>query len=263
MTHEREPAPPADDTADSRAALAGLTTRQPGARVLVIDDEPEIGRAVRTGLAGAHFTVEWAPTGAEGLEQVAQWHPDVVILDLSLPDMDGIEVCRELRTWTQVPIIVLSVRDREADKIAALELGADDYLTKPFSMGELIARLRVALRHAAQSAGSTGTTALFQTGALVMDFERRHVTVDGREVHLTPTEYEVLKYLALNVGKVITHRTLLRAVWGPAYDDEAHYLRVFIGQLRRKIEPDPSRPRYLLTEPGVGYRLRAPASDER
>lgn len=248
----------ADDTTDSRTPPAeslNLAARQPGARVLVIDDEPEIGRAVRTGLAGAHFTVEWVPTGVEGLEQVAQWHPDVVILDLSLPDMDGIEVCRELRTWSQVPIIVLSVRDREADKITALELGADDYLTKPFGMGELIARLRVALRHAAQGAGSTGP-ALFRTGTLVMDFERRYVTVDGREVHLTPTEYEVLKYLALNVGKVITHRTLLHAVWGPAYDDEAHYLRVFINQLRRKIEPDPSRPRYLLTEPGVGYRLR-------
>lgn len=267
MTHEREPALPADDTADSRAAAAapaGPTTRQLGARVLVVDDEPEIGRAVRTGLAGARFTVEWVPTGAEGLEQVAQWHPDVVILDLSLPDMDGIEVCRELRTWTQVPIIVLSVRDREADKIAALELGADDYLTKPFGMGELIARVRVALRHAAHATGASGgTSAVFQTGSLTIDFEARHVTVDDHEIHLTPTEYEVLKYLALNVGKVITHRTLLRAVWGPAYDGEAHYLRVFIGQLRRKIEPDVSRPRYLQTEPGVGYRLRAPDSDER
>jgi two-component system KDP operon response regulator KdpE len=226
-------------------------------RVLVIDDEPEIRRAVRTGLAGAEFTVEWAPTGQQGMELVAEWHPDVVLLDLSLPDIDGIEVCRELRTWTQVPIIVLSVRGSDADKVTALELGADDYLTKPFSMGELIARIKVALRHAAHSAGGAGTEARFQVGALVIDFERRLVTVDGKEVHLTPTEYEVLKYLATNSGKVMTHRVLLRAVWGPEYEDEAHYLRVFIGQLRRKIEPDPSRPRYLLTEPGIGYRLRA------
>jgi two-component system KDP operon response regulator KdpE len=224
--------------------------------VLVIDDEPEVARAVRTGLAGADFAVEWAATGTAGMEQVAQWHPDVVLLDLSLPDVDGLEVCRQLRTWTHVPIIVLSVRAGDADKITALELGADDYLTKPFSMGELIARVRVALRHAARTAGATSLEARFQTGGLVLDFERRLVTLDGKDVHLTPTEYEVLKYLALNAGKVVTHRTLLHAVWGPQYDDEAHYLRVFVGQLRRKIEPDPSRPRYLLTEPGIGYRLR-------
>jgi two-component system, OmpR family, KDP operon response regulator KdpE len=232
--------------------------RSGGARVLVIDDEPEIGRAVRAGLSSAEFLVEWAATAERGMEQVAAWHPDVVILDLSLPDMDGLEVCRELRTWTQVPIIILSVRGGEADKIAALELGADDYLTKPFGMGELIVRVRVALRHAAHATGGAGSEARFQAGVLALDFERRVVSVDGKEVHLTPTEYEVLKYLALNAGRVITHRTLLRAVWGPQYEDEAHYLRVFIGQLRRKIEPDPSRPRYLLTEPGIGYRLRNP-----
>jgi len=230
-----------------------------GARVLVIDDEPEIRRAVRAGLAGAGFVVEWAQTAAEGLELVARWHPDVVILDLSLPDRDGLDACRELRSWSQVPIIVLSVRTGDSDKIAALEGGADDYLTKPFSPGELTARVRVALRHAAQSVGApSGTAARFQTGELALDFERRQVTVRGAEVHLTPTEYEVLKYLAQNAGKVLTHRTLLRAVWGPAYQNEAHYLRVFIGQLRRKIEPDPSRPIYLLTEPGIGYRLRGP-----
>ncbi len=224
-----------------------------GARILVIDDEPEIGRAVRTGLAGAGFVVEWGATAAQGAERVAQWHPDVVILDLSLPDADGIELCRQLRTWTRVPIIVLSVRDDEADKITALESGADDYLTKPFSMGELIARIRVALRHAAPPR----TEAVFQTGELAIDFERRRVTMGGVEVHLTPTEYEVLKYLAQNVGKVVTHRMLLHAVWGPDYETEAHYLRVFMNQLRRKIEPDPSRPHYLLTEPGIGYRLRS------
>ena len=246
--------PPLSETAEERQKQP--VARKPGgARVLVIDDEPEIGRAVRAGLSSAEFVVEWAATGAQGMEQVASWHPDVVILDLSLPDMDGIEVCRALRSWTQVPIIILSVRGGEADKIAALELGADDYLTKPFGMGELIARVRVALRHAAPLAG--GTTR-FQTGGLVIDFERRVVTVNASEVHLTPTEYEVLKYLAMNAGKVVTHRTLLHAVWGPAYEDEAHYLRVFIGQLRRKIEPEPSRPLYLLTEPGIGYRLRVP-----
>jgi two-component system KDP operon response regulator KdpE len=243
---------------DQMPISEGPQTRQPalhrpgGARILVIDDEPEIGRAVRAGLASAEFAVEWASTATKGMEQVAAWHPDVVILDLSLPDMDGIDVCRELRTWTQVPIIILSVRGGEADKIAALELGADDYLTKPFGMGELIARVRVALRHAAPLAGGSSR---FQTGGLVLDLERRVVTVNGSVVHLTPTEYEVLKYLAMNAGKVVTHRTLLRAVWGPAYEAEAHYLRVFIGQLRRKIEPDPSRPHYLLTEPGIGYRL--------
>jgi two-component system, OmpR family, KDP operon response regulator KdpE len=238
---------------------AGEASSVMGARVLVVDDEPEIRRAVRAGLAGQRFAVESASTGAEGLDMAVRWHPDVIILDLSLPDMDGIEVARQLRTWSRVPIIVLSVRAGDADKITALELGADDYLTKPFSMGELVARVRVALRHAAQSAGAaTGTAARFQTGALVLDFERRVVTVAGAEVHLTPTEYEVLKFLAQNAGKVITHRTLLRAVWGPAYEDEAHYLRVFVGQLRRKIEPDPSRPIYLLTEPGIGYRLREP-----
>ncbi len=227
-----------------------------GVRVLVIDDENEIRRALRTGLAGAEFTVEWAPTGAQGMDLVARWHPDVVILDLSLPDMDGVEVCRQLRGWSSVPIIVLSVRSGDQDKIAALEVGADDYLTKPFSMGELIARVRVALRHAAHAAGGVGPEAQFQTGGLLIDFEHRRVTSDQGEVRLTPTEYDVLKYLAMNAGKVVTHRTLLRAVWGPEYEDEAHYLRVFVGQLRRKIEPNPSRPRYLLTEPGIGYRLQ-------
>jgi two-component system KDP operon response regulator KdpE len=206
------------------------------ARVLVIDDEPEIRRAVQLGLASGEFTVAWAPNGQRGLEMVAQWHPDIVLLDLSLPDMDGIEVTRALRSWSAVPILILSVRSGDADKITALELGADDYLTKPFSMGEL----------------------RFTTGGLALDFARRQVLVDEREVHLTPTEYEVLKYLAMHAGQVVTHRTLLRAVWGPDYDDEAHYLRVFIGQLRRKIEPEPGRPRYLLTEPGIGYRLRSP-----
>jgi two-component system KDP operon response regulator KdpE len=226
--------------------------------VLVIDDEPEIWRAVRAGLANAGFTAEWASTGAEGLELVARWRPDVVILDLTLPDLDGIEACRRLRSWSRVPIIVLSVREGEADKVTALELGADDYLTKPFSMAELIARVRVALRHAIGTSGTGDGEARFQAGGLVIDFARRQVSVDGREIHLTPTEYDLLKYLALNAGMVLTHRAILRAVWGPAYEQEVTYLRVFFNQLRRKIEPDPSRPRYLQTELGIGYRLRSP-----
>ncbi len=261
MNNEPAPAPrppdsrPAELLPEQPETLAASRVTG-GVRVLVIDDEPEIRRALRTGLAGAEFAVEWAPTGGQGMEFVARWHPDVVILDLALPDMDGIEVCRQLRGWSSVPIIVLSVRGADQDKITALELGADDYLTKPFSMGELIARVRVALRHAAHAGGGSGAEAQFQTGALLIDFERRRVLVGQNEVRLTPTEYEVLKYLAINAGKVVTHRTLLRAVWGPEYEDEAHYLRVFVGQLRRKIEPDPSRPRYLLTEPGIGYRLQ-------
>jgi two-component system KDP operon response regulator KdpE len=226
------------------------------ARILVIDDEPEIWRAVRAGLTSAGFTAEWASTAAEGLGLVARWHPDLVILDLTLPDMDGIEVCRQLRSWSPVPILVLSVRGSDTDKVRALELGADDYLTKPFSLAELLARVRVALRHAAHMAGPGGEEAQFQAGGLSIDFERRQVTVEGQEIHLTPIEYELLKYLAMNAGKVLTHRAILTAVWGPAYEHEVHYLRVFFNQLRRKIEPDPGRPRYLLTELGIGYRLR-------
>ncbi len=258
MSDDHESVSPAPETARDGPSNGTPARGGRGARVLVIDDEPEIRRAVRTGLEGAAFEVAWAPTGREGLELVGRWHPDVVILDLSLPDMDGIAVCRELREWSAVPIIVLSVRSGDADKITALEQGADDYLTKPFSIGELLARIRVALRHAAArgAPASAAAAAIFRSGELVVDFAARTVAVAGREVHLTPTEYEVLKYLAMHAGKVVTHRTLLRAVWGPQYEDEAHYLRVFIGQLRRKIEPDPSRPRYVVTEPGIGYRLR-------
>lgn len=247
-----------DDAKERQAEAERMNQRRPaGARVLVIDDEPEIGRAVRAGLRSVDFDVDWAATGTQGLERVAQWHPDVILLDLSLPDIDGIEVCRQLRGWSQTPIIVLSVRSREMDKVAALEQGADDYLTKPFGMGELIARVRVALRHAAQATGAADTqSARLRVDELEIDLERRQVKVAGQEVHLTPTEYEVLKYLATHAGKVVTHRVLLNAVWGSSYEADAHYLRVFINQLRRKIEPDPSRPRYLVTESGVGYRLR-------
>jgi two-component system KDP operon response regulator KdpE len=254
-------ASPEDSSLPEERAPESQPVAAPGrgsARILVIDDEPEIWRAVRAGMTGAGFAAEWASTGAEGIDLVARWHPDVIILDLTLPDLDGIEVCRRLRSWSQVPIIVLSVREGDADKVTALELGADDYLTKPFSIAELVARVRVALRHAAHQSGSGDLEARFQTGGLLIDFERRQVSVDGREIHLTPIEYDLLKYLAYNAGRVLTHRSILRAVWGPAYENEVHYLRVFFNQLRRKIEPVPGRPRYLLTELGIGYRLRSP-----
>ena len=251
----------ATGVASNMTAGAGSAAPK-GPRVLIIDDEPEIRRVIRTPLLAAGYAVEWAPTGQQGMELAARWRPDAIVLDLFLPDMDGVEVCRQIRAWSQTPIIVLSVRDREEDKVKALEEGADDYLTKPFGMQELTARIRVALRHAANAANAHPTPeARFQTGALLMDFERRLVTVDGVEAHLTPTEYEVLKYLATHAGRVVTHRTLLRAVWGPQYEQEAHYLRVFVGQIRRKIEPEPGRPQYILTEPGVGYRLRSPEDD--
>ena len=252
-----DPAAPVPEGSASPARPSTGAQRGSAARVLVIDDEPEIWRAVRAGLTSTGFTTEWASTGAEGMELIARWHPDVVILDLALPDRDGIEVCRQVRTWSAVPIIVLSVRGGDADKVEAMELGADDYLTKPFSMAELIVRVRVALRHVARAAGGSDREAIFQTGGLVIDFERRRVTIDGREIHVTPIEYDLLKYLAINAGRVLTHRAILQAVWGPAYEQEVRYLRVFFNQLRRKIEPDPSRPRYLLTELGIGYRLRS------
>lgn len=248
-----------DDPTDlERTEETAIGARRPaGARILVIDDEPEIGRAVRMGLRGANYVTEWVATGQAGLERAAQWRPDVILLDLSLPDMDGVTVCQRLREWTSTPIIILSVKAREADKVRALEHGADDYLVKPFGMRELIARIRVALRHTAASAGPAASADTHvRAGDLDIDLERRLVKAGGREVRLTPTEYEVLKYLATHADKVVTHRTLLSAVWGASYEADAHYLRVFINQLRRKIEPEPGRPRYLITEPGVGYRLR-------
>lgn len=232
-----------------------LIAHKDAARVLVIDDEPEIRQAVRLGLESKGFQVEWSPTGIEGMDRIARWHPDVVLLDLSLPDMDGIEVCRQVRTWSPVPIIILSVREQDHDKVTALESGADDYLTKPFSLAELSARVRVALRHAARHESDANSTQI-QAGEILIELDRRRVSVSGQEVHLTPTEYEVLKYLASHIDRAITHQTLLRAVWGPQYADEVHYLRVCIGQLRRKLEADPARPRFIITEPGIGYRFR-------
>ena len=222
-----------------------------GMRILVIDDEKQIRRMLKTALTGYGYDIAEAPSGQEGLSQTLIFHPDLIILDLGLPDLDGIEVIKKLREWTQTPIIVLSVREAEDDKIQALDAGADDYLTKPFSMGELLARLRVALRHIAKSEDEPVLT----FGKLTVDLARRLVILDEEEVKLTPTEYEILKYLSLHAGRVVTHGQLLRAVWGPNYQEETQYLRVYIGQLRRKIEKSPTQPRYIMTEAGVGYRF--------
>lgn len=226
-----------------------------GARVLVVDDEPAILRAVRSVLARHGFQVETAETGREALEVHACRRPDVILLDLGLPDMDGMEVIRAVRERASTPIIVLSVRGAERDKVAALDLGADDYLTKPFGVDELLARVRVALRHAARPA--RGSAAVFRARDLEVDLERRRVRVGGQEVHLTPTEYELLKAFIAHPNRVLTDRMLLQQVWGPQYGSEAHYLHVYVARLRKKLEADPRNPRYLVTEPGVGYRLLA------
>lgn len=224
-----------------------------GPRILVVDDEPQIRRALRVGLSGHGYVVQLASSGEEALDLAASSTPGVVILDLMLPGISGLDVCRELRQWSAVPIIVLSAKGEERDKVQALDLGADDYLTKPFGMDELLARIRVALRRGQGGAPSP----IMQCGELRLDQVRRLVTLANQEVHVTPTEYEVLRYLMANAGKVVTHRTLLRAVWGAGYEDATQTLRVFIAQLRRKIEPDPTRPVYLRTESGVGYRFHA------
>lgn len=222
-----------------------------GVRILNIDDEAPIRKLLRVALTGHGYEVEEASTGQEGLNKVALFRPDLIILDLGLPDLEGLEVVRRLREWSKVPVIILSVKEQEQDKIAALDAGADDYVTKPFGMGELLARIRAALRHAA---GVTEEPIL-KFADLMIDLGHRQVTVDGKETKLTPIEYDLLKSLALHAGKVLTHRHLLRTIWGPEYANDTHYLRVYIGQLRRKIEADPSHPRHLITEPGVGYRL--------
>ncbi len=222
-------------------------------RVLVVDDERPIRRFLRTSLEVHGYDIFEAADGLDALAAVVNHRPDLVILDLGLPELDGVEVTRRLREWTQIPIIVLSVRDQEADKIAALDAGADDYLTKPFGIGELLARMRVALRRTS----TPGVEPVFTTGDLTVDLGRRLVMAGGQVVQLTPTEYDLLRVLVTHAGKVLTHHHLMRQVWGVGYDDEVHILRVNISNLRRKIEPDPSRPTYIVTEPGVGYRLRA------
>jgi two-component system KDP operon response regulator KdpE len=222
-----------------------------GARVLVVDDEPAIRRFLRASLSAHGYEVFEADRAEVVLSSVLAHRPDLVLLDLGLPDLDGVEVTRLLREWTSLPIIIVSVRGQEADKIAALDAGADDYLTKPFGVGELLARMRVALRRASLPSSEP----LFVTGELVVDLAARKVRVAGSVVQLTPTEYDLLRVLVTHAGKVLTHNQLLRQVWGPGYEREAHLLRVNISNLRRKIEPEADRPRYIRTEPGVGYRL--------
>jgi two-component system KDP operon response regulator KdpE len=224
-----------------------------GARILVVEDDPGIQRALKTNLMRHGFDVETAETGELALERFSRYHPDLILLDLGLPDIDGTDVIRYVRERSTTPIVVLSVRGAERDKVEALDLGADDYLTKPFGVAELLARVRVALRHVAGAAA--GTAPVFRAGDLEVDVERRHVRVGDDEVRLTPTEYELLKTFVSQPDKVLTDRMLLRAVWGPEYGSEAHYLHVYVARLRRKIEKDPQKPRHLLSEPGVGYRL--------
>jgi len=231
-----------------------------GPLILIIEDEPPIRRFLRAALTASNYRWSEAGTAQEGLAQAALRPPDLVVLDLGLPDMDGLEVIRQLRGWSAVPIIILSARQQEGDKVLALDAGADDYLTKPFGVAELLARIRVALRHAARSR-SGSESPLFEVGDLRVDLSLRQVIVEGKEVHLTPIEYKLLVTLVHHAGKVLTHRHLLREVWGPGYADESHYLRVYVAQLRRKLEADPARPRFLITEPGVGYRLRADVED--
>jgi len=223
--------------------------------VVVVEDDPQIRRFLRTVLPAEGFDVHEAETGERGLVEAATRKPDLVILDLGLPDLDGVEVVRRLREWSTVPVIILSARAREQDKVAALDAGADDYLTKPFGAGELLARLRVALRHAV-SRGQPGEPS-FRVGDLEVDLAARRVRLAGAEAHLTPIEYRLLTALVRHAGLVVTHRQLLRDVWGPAYVEHTHTLRVHMAGLRRKIEDEPARPRYLLTELGVGYRLAA------
>lgn len=231
-----------------------MTESASGPLVLVIEDEPQIRKFLRASLAAHGYRLNEAETGKQGLMLAAQQPPELVILDLGLPDMDGLDVTRELRTWTSVPILVLSARGQESDKVAALDAGADDYLTKPFGVAELAARLRVALRRVARTRDSTAGS-IFTTGDLSVDLGKRLVSVKGEIVHLTPTEYRLLTTLVQHAGKVWTHQMLLKEVWGPSDVNEVQYLRVYMAQLRQKLEQDPAQPRYLITEPGVGYRL--------
>jgi two-component system KDP operon response regulator KdpE len=222
-------------------------------RILVVDDEPQILRALQLKLRGAGYAVETATTASEALVKASLRPPEAIILDVLLPDGRGTDVCREIRGWSSVPILVLSAVGEEAEKVAALDAGADDYVTKPFGGDELLARLRAALRRSGAS-----TLPVVEVGELRLDLEKRLVTVGGRAVSLTPIEYDLLRLLAENEGKLLTHPTILREIWGPAYGEESNYLHVYVSHLRRKIEPDPARPRYILNQPGVGYRLVDP-----
>jgi two-component system KDP operon response regulator KdpE len=222
--------------------------------ILVIEDDPQIRRFLRATLAAEDYQFHEAVTAAEGIAQAAARQPDLVLLDLGLPDRDGLDVIREIRSWSQMPIVVLSARGQEKDKIDALDLGADDYVAKPFAVGELLARIRATLRRAAPLAPD-GVDPIVRFGNVQADFEKRIITVGGQEVHLTPNENKLLQVLIKHAGRVVTQRQLLNEVWGPHHTEQSQYLRVYVAQLRRKLEQDPARPRYLQTEPGVGYRL--------
>jgi two-component system KDP operon response regulator KdpE len=230
-------------------------------RILVVDDEPQLTRVLRTGLTARGYDVRAAADGLSGFETFTDWHPDLVITDLAMPKMHGLELCRRLRAVSQVPIIVLSAKGEEKTKIEALDLGADDFVTKPFGIDELFARVRAALRRAPSVTESQATKVL-EVGVFRADLEARHVTVEGHEVHLTPKEFDLLIYFMNNAGKVLTHRTLLAAIWGGNYVDQNEYLRVFVGQLRKKIEPEGVKPRYIRTEPWVGYRFEPGSGEE-
>jgi len=223
-------------------------------RALIVEDEPQMRRFLRASLSSHGYQVIEAGDGAEAIRLATSHNPEIVLLDLGLPDIDGIELTRQLREWSRVPIIVISARGREDDKVAALDAGADDYLTKPFGVNELLARIRVALRHAQPQTG--GTVPVLEFGSLRIDLARREVTTSGREVHLTPIEYKLLLLLSQHAGKVLTHSHILREVWGPGHQHQTHYVRVHMAELRKKVEDNPARPQLIVTEPGVGYRLR-------
>lgn len=224
-------------------------------RILIVDDEPQLTRVLRTGLKTHGYEVRVAADGISGFELFTDWQPDLLLTDLSMPNMDGLELCRRVRAISRIPIIVLSAKGEERTKVEALDVGADDYVTKPFGMDELLARLRAALRRAATPVSKEAASTILEAGDFRIDLESRQVTVGSREVHLTPKEFDLLVYFLNNAGKVLTHQTLLAAVWGRNYVEQGEYLRVFVGQLRKKIEPDAAKPRYILKEPWVGYRF--------
>ena len=228
-------------------------TEQP--RILIVDDEPQLTRVLRTGLKSRGYEVRAAADGGAGFNSFMDWQPDLVITDLAMPNVDGLELCRRLRAVSQVPIIVLSAKGEEKTKVEALDLGADDFVTKPFGMDELLARIRAALRRASATPSNDDTQAIFSSGDFQVNLDSHHILLRGKQIHLTPKEFDLLTYFIKHPGKVLTHRTLLAAVWGGNYVDQTEYLRVFVGNLRKKIEPDAAAPRYLLTEPWIGYRF--------
>ena len=234
-------------------------TDQP--RILVVDDEPQLTRVLRTGLKSRGYDVRAAADGLAGFEAFNDWHPDLVITDLAMPNVDGLELCRRLRAVSQVPIIVLSAKGEEKTKVEALDLGADDFVTKPFGIDELLARVRASLRRANAPPTNEATPAILESGDFHVDLESREITVRGKPIHLTPKEFDLLVYFIKHSGKVLTHRTLLAALWGGNYVEQNEYLRVFVGNLRKKIEPDAATPRYILTEPWIGYRFHEKAQE--